>query len=510
MNRCSSVLISKQVFIIRSWARSHMFKKLIVILLVVYSWPAGSQDMLGIVNSNFAGSNGISINPSSIANDKLKMDINILTVNAFVQNNYFYLPKRDASVFKVLSGAYTFPFAPKPYGDGERNVDTYYNDKAFKNIYVSTRLTGPSVMFRCKDHSFALHTGFRAVSSTRDFPYDIANFSYYSMDFHPQHNIQYKRDEYSMASLSWWEVGFTYATVIKRSYRSHWSAGITVNKLYGYSGAYLTGYQTDYVAYNDSILNVNNLNAEMGLALPMNYDTDVFDVTGDLVRGGGWSVDLGFTYQFKQRGYRQKPPNFCYKKRFEDYKYKIGVSLLDIGYVRMKENAEKHVYDNVSNHHINVSDMQYHDVHEAINDVSRILYNGDPDASYRDDEFTIYLPTALSVQFDYYYKNNWYLNAVLILPVHFTSPQIQRATVVAVVPRYETRSFEVSIPVSVYELKYLRIGLAMRFWDFSIGTEKMGGFFSNRDFTGMDIYFSYKINITGKPKGIYQGATCSR
>jgi len=472
-------------------------KNILIIGLLFFSVQVSGQEMLGIVNSNFAGSNGIYINPSSIANDKLLYDINILTVGTFFQNNYFYLPQQQqASFIKVLSGAYTFTNVPKPYGEGERNVQSYYNDKSVKAINSNTRIVGPSAMFRVDDHSFVVHTGVRAVSSTTNLPYDIANFAYYTMDFSPQHNINYKRDNVDMASLAWWELGITYATVLKRKYSGHWSAGITVNKLFGYAAAYYTGDYMDYIVYYDTIINVKELDAELGMSLPMDYDNGEIDPYEDLNRGGGWSMDLGFTYQSRpNKGYRRKLKNGAYNKRFEDYDFKIGVAILDLGYINMKQNAQLHNYDHVSNNWINVNDFEYTTPNDELREVSEIFY-GDPDASLQADQFVVYLPTALSLQFDYHYKNSWYLNATMVMPVKFTDPQLKRPTVMAVIPRYESRIFEVNIPFSLYNYKYVRLGLSVRVWDFTIGTEKLGGFFSRRDFTGYDVYFSYKINIT--------------
>ena len=148
-----------------------------------------SQMALGLVNGNYAGSTGAVINPSSMANTKLKSDINLLSVSAFVENNYLYFPSRESSIIKLFNGVYDFHFFPKPYGSGERRVYSYYQDKSLKNIFVNTRMIGPSVMFSCKDNVFGIRTGFRVMSSTRRLPYDLANFSYYGLDFKPQHNV---------------------------------------------------------------------------------------------------------------------------------------------------------------------------------------------------------------------------------------------------------------------------------------------------------------------------------
>jgi hypothetical protein len=109
------------------------------------------------------------------------------------------------------------------------------------------------------------------------------------------------------------------------------------------------------------------------------------------------------------------------------------------------------------------------------------------------------LPTALIINADYKFKESFYLAAAIIAPVRWINPQLRRPVNLAVIPRYETRYLEVNIPVSLYDWNHPRIGLSIRIHDLTIGTDRLGGYFANHDFTGMDIYFSYKINFNGHP-----------
>ena len=463
-------------------------------LILCISQELYSQMALGLVNGNYAGSAGALINPSSLANTRLKSDINLLSVNAFVENNYLYFPSRESSIIKLFNGAYDFHFFPKPYGQGDRRVYSYYQDKSPKNIYVNTRIMGPSIMFSCKDHVFAVRTGFRAMSSTRRLPYDLANFFYYGMDFKPQHNVTYERDNYDMASMAWWELSFSYATVIKRSYTNHWSAGISVGPVFGNSGAYMTGGQTKYIAYNDSILNVEMLNAEFGVCLPLDYDDDDVNIFNSIIRGAGWGMDLGVTWQYRKRPYQKKPLNDFYKKRFEDYKLKIGVSVLDIGWVNFNKNAERHGFDNVHNNWIEADELRYENLRDELKVTSNLFY-GDSNASIRANSFRMYLPASLSAQIDYHITDNWFLNSTLIVPLVYKSPMIERPVVFSLTPRFECRLLEINIPVVLYDFKYPRIGLSVRLGGFTIGTDHLGSYFSSDDLTGADIYISYKINL---------------
>jgi hypothetical protein len=470
--------------------------------MICISWGLYAQLSLGLINGNYSGSSSLAINPSLMANSKLKSDINLFSISAFAENNYLYFPAGKSNLVQLFNGVYDYHFFPKPYGEGERNVYSYYDDKSKKFIFGNVRIIGPSVMFSVHDHIFAVRTGFRTITSTRRLPYDMANFSYYGMDFTPQQNVFYSNSNYDMASMGWWDIMFSYATVFNRSHNNHWSAGISIGPVFGYSGAYLTGGDTRYIAYNDSILNVDLLDAEFGISLPLEYETDEVDFFHPLIRGFGWGMDVGITWQYRERPYQKKFPGNFYNKRFEDYKFKVGLSVLDIGWVNFTKNAERHVYDQVYNNSINVSELEYVNIRHEL-DTTSIIFYGDPDSSLQGDRIRIYMPTSISVQFDYHIADWWYVNTTLIIPAVYKSPMIEMPVVWAVTPRFESRMIEISVPLVLYDYKYPRVGLAIRLEGLTVGTDNLGGFIGKDDFTGADIYISYKINLRNNGKSPY-------
>ena len=129
--------------------------------------------------------------------------------------------------------------------------------------------------------------------------------------------------------------------------------------------------------------------------------------------------------------------------------------------------------------------------------LSEVFY-GDPASSLKASSFSVGLPTALSVQMDFHTAKNLYIGGFWIHPLKITGNTMRRAGQIAVVPRYETRYFEVNIPVSIYDYKYPRIGLSARLWFFTIGTERLGTWLGLADLNGLDIYASVKINLGEK------------
>jgi len=204
--------------------------------------------------------------------------------------------------------------------------------------------------------------------------------------------------------------------------------------------------------------------------------------------------DLGATYTRTTRNaYKQYIRRPC-ENRYEDYLYRIGVAVIDIGRIRFKDNAEAYAIDNRSSYWSDVNDLDFESMGQFIDTVSYQFY-GDYTSAYRGNIVRIWLPSALSIQVDYHYLGPWYVNASFIYGFRVSPSSIKRPAQLALTPRYEKGWFEASLPITLYDWYLPRIGLALRFYMLTVGTEKLGEFFRISNFTGMDFYFSLKIPI---------------
>ncbi len=475
-----------------SWKPSKLRKPILALILVMcVILTARAQEMWGIVSSNYAGSNSTLINPSFLVNSKLYQDINIMTGDFFFENNAVNINREDFRLFKLFG-----PNAELPsYGDNGYIMDVY-NNKELKFAHISAHLRGPSFMQVRGDQAFAVHTAFRSVTDSRQLPYEMVKFGYYGMNYTPQHNINYHDQNIKVANLQWTEIGATYSRVIHKYGLNRLSGGITAKVLMGIAGAYLVGRDMDYIVLNDSTINFRNMDATLGYALPIDYTTN--DVlTTPLFKGWGVSMDLGLTYTRTKLGHQNRKYDDLCEQSYPDYLYKIGLSIIDLGNLFFGRNAQKHNFENVSAFWEEIDTLNFVNLDQIARMVSERFY-GDPDASLVSNRISILTPAAISAQFDYQVIPNWYVNTAVILPITLGPNNIQRPSQIVVVPRYESRLFEVSLPISLYEMRYPRIGIAARFGFLTLGTDKLGGFLPLSDFTGMDFYFSIKFNF---PKG---------
>jgi hypothetical protein len=448
-----------------------------------------AQEMWGITTSNYAGSTGVLLNPTSITISKLYLDVNIFTADIFFENNYAYIHQKDFALFNLVSSKPAFP----KYGPDEMPFD-HYTGKNNKFVYSSELIKGPSAMVAVGRHAFALNTGARVLTSAYDVPYEIANFGYYGLKYTPQHNINYTSSNFGSSALVIGEIGLTYAYGFRKIEAEDWSAGITLKRLFSFAGGYLRTNDLDYIVVNDSTINFKNLNAEVGYSLPLDYNNNDFPGSEPLIKGGGFGMDIGVTFQYRAMGYQKKRITKLCRQRYIDYIYRVGISLLDFGYVNFKKNAQLQTFENVSKYWMGIDTLNYYNINDLASTLSQVFY-GDPNASFTDDKIRVYLPTAFSAQLDFKVFHNLYAGAVLIQPIRLGKSYIRRPAQIAVIPRYESHDFEFSLPLSLYDYNHFRLGASVRYHFLTFGSDDILGLFGINDFTGLDFYISAKINF---------------
>jgi len=465
------------------------FTSCIILMMLLLSGTIKSQEMWGVTTSNFAGSNGAILNPASLVTSKLYLDVNLATFDIFFQNNYGYIHQKDFSPFKLLVKNPEFP----EYGEDDMPFDHFW-DVRDKFIYSSQLIKGPSMMLAYGRHAFALHTGARIITSTSRIPYDIANFGYYGLDYSEQHNVNYVSRNLHAASVFLGEIGLSYAYAFRKIGNEEWVAGITVKKLFSPAGAYVSADNLDYIVVNDSTINIKNMNGEVGYSFPMNYDNNEYPDSGPFIKGGGYGIDIGFAFQNKDLSYQKKRFRRLCSQKYINYSYRLGISLIDLGYVTYDQNSQLHVYNDISKYWISIDTINYYNFNELTRTMSREFY-GNENTSFAGDKVRLLLPTALSIQGDYHIYRKWYGGLVWIQPVHLGKSYMRRPAQIALIPRYESPKLELALPLSLYDYRMPRVGFSVRYYFLTIGTDDLLGLVGYKNFTGLDFYASIKINF---------------
>ncbi len=459
-------------------------------LFALHGSYLSGQEMLGLTMGNYNGLTGSLINPSIMTNTRNYLEVNVFSSGYFVRNTIAYIPGSDFSIWELLGSDIKFPVY------GERN-DNYllYQNKDLKLATTNLRILGPSAMFQYGDHAFALTTGVRYMTSGNRIPYEIPIHAYEQLKYEPLQNISFDDYNTDISTQAWMEIGLSYAYDVYHSFSHQITVGASLKFLWGYAGAYAEVNNAKYIVLNDTTLNIQNLNATAGFALPVDYNNNDMPMHDPFFKGKGMGFDIGVTYTKRKYVDNKRFEKPC-AQRYEDYIYRIGVSIIDIGRVKYKNNAQMHGYDDVSVFWQNFDTINFDNVNKVVSELSDLFY-GDPDSSYRASEIKIGLPMAVSVQFDYHFdfKEEFYVGAMWIQPVRFNMHTLRRPAQLAIVPRWETKNFEFSLPLSLFEYRYPRVGFAARFYFFTIGTERIGTYLGIADLNGMDLYFSFKFSF---------------
>jgi hypothetical protein len=123
--------------------------------------------------------------------------------------------------------------------------------------------------------------------------------------------------------------------------------------------------------------------------------------------------------------------------------------------------------------------------------LSAVFYGGDSAKSQVSDHFNMALPAAISIQADWNVCEKWFLDATLVQGFsHGDRQGVTRPDVYSLTPRYETKSFEASLPLSLlyYGHWQPRMGLAVRVWYFFVGGDAPAPLLGLNKMHGVDFY----------------------
>lgn len=441
--------------------------------------PLSAQEMLGISNSNFAGNMGMALNPSLFVGSPYIQEFNFISADFFIDNDYVYLRKRTSPLIKSLRGE-SIP---------EEEVLDYYDGKK-KRMYGNLFLRGPSMIRNTDRFSWGFHTALRSNLSAVQVPTHLAKFMKEGFDYEPQHDKNYTSEPMRAAGMIWGEVGGTYGKVLfDRRDKGYLTAAATLKFLVGFDALYVNLDAFDYMVPSSDTLIVYDVTGTYAHAM---YDGDPSFKKPFKPRGFGGGLDLGINY-YKGKVHGAGDCNETAEK-LKKYKYRLGLSLIDIGMVKFGKESSVFKFNNAQTVWPGIDTIKFNSIAEEDAAISS-QFLGDPGASKSGKKFSIFLPTAFSLQFDYCVMARVYLNASVIQAVPLSKFAIVRASQAAFTARYETRKFEVAVPFTMNEYQHPHLGVAFRYRFFVLGTDRLGTYTGLFDATGFDLFFGFKANL---------------
>ena len=426
--------------------------KLTAILLFICNTVV-AQEMWGISNSNFSGNMGIFLNPSTIVGAPYQYEINLVAFDAFAENANVYTLKNERSLFHGLTGSVLPP-------------DTIFDQTDLQNTYAHTLVIGPSYIRNRKTSGWGIHTAYRSEFSGTDVTPEFAEIVYY----HPtptSPGLKRSLHPFSSAYATWLELGGTYGKVIREDEFHILKWGANVNALLGLSGHYFDAKSFDYTTLDSG------------------------QMIG--IYGAGLSTTLGLTY-IKDLNRGAFDCNMS-NDRQRKYKYRLGISIHDLGMIHYFNNATVHTVKNTSDEYWNGLDSYETNSIKRIDEALVRELGG----TSEDKSFNIWLPLAASVQFDYQIRPNIFANITALNKFHFTPNQISRGNQINLSGRYERRRFEATVSVSLFEYEKTALGLGLRYRFLVIGTDRLLSTLGLSEDNNYNVFFGLKFQFCKKP-----------
>jgi len=456
-----------------------------LLFLIVFSFCLGiskGQEQLGLSQENHAGINAIWINPANSFLTPHPWDINIISAGVFFDNNYGYLKNTNSYRLYKKRKSLSFEFDSLKTGGGFLSAETvyldFYKSKKVSSVALSGKLNGPSFTIKIdKNSSIGFVSAFRAIANIQKIPKELSFYTYFNKPFYRSFPIS----SFKAGYLSWQEYGLNYVKRVK-GYSTNTLIGITVKYLAGNEAGFFDNKKTFLLQQmpNDSIAIIGKANLQYGIT------TRSFNANHFLLKqnGVGVSVDLGTTIIFGEN--------------LKDQKFRIGVSLLDIGFIKFNKNALEYKIDIDTLAIFDINDYKGINQLSQIDSINKILSKqalNNPEESFVANSFSVWLPFALSLQFDYSFSQWLHLNTTLIQRITSKSHAVARDNIFAITPRIEHRWFSVSVPFVIYNWRDFRIGTSIRLAYLTLGSDNILSVFSSQThYTGSDIYIGLKFN----------------
>ena len=432
--------------------------KLVAGLLALLLSPgdASGQENAGIFQDNYTPVNSRFLNPSSIVDSWTWLDINIVGVSTYLRTNFAFIPQARLTD----PGSVSDPILHQP------GIPLYG--------YSSEMVLGPSASIVIRKNAFAFHTAIRSYIFMKNLPEQTVGFIEDSTSLViPDGN--YSGKDIRIKELTWEEYGITYGRILRRRFDKMYTGALTVNRLYGLhsAGMYMSSGELEVNNSEGSFVNIQEgsywYNEPQRLA------------------GKGWSASAGVTYKKMTEDVSHYIPH----SRFggcmpADYRFKIGLSLLDLGAIMFDRNAVENSFDEETpvDSIRNWTDVTEEALATAIS-----------------TEYLSWLPAAISVQYDHNLSSGFFGSAALINRLTFPSWKgTDRANMLSAAIRYESKRFAASLPLTLHEYRYPQLGFSLRLWFLIIGTDQLLPFLKRTDIYSADIYFYLKIPILKSPE----------
>jgi hypothetical protein len=467
------------------------FKNVVVLSVMFIQNTICAQGYLGLHNSNFSGISSAEYNPASTASSRLKWDIRLAGIGIYAYEEYFFL--KNESVISLLNKKeFVFIDSVSNYSSaatGDYSLtngntmpvsttaiyDFFDNHSPFNTIF-NTTIQGPGLMIKKDNFGFGLFSNFKMTTSAIGLD-PMLNFDTISQ---LSHNIKYSINPMQVNIASYSEIGLNFSYKKEMSGNANLALGINAKLLLGHDAFYLNSTKMAIFYKNKDTSSALQGAIDIGYSTGVSQDMKKYNIG---VQGVGFGFDIGAHYIIPSESDK------------DISKIKVGIAIKDIGWINYNQNAETHQYA-VTADTVRLINEAYKKI-VGYKDLAQVLsYHayGDSSASLQSTSLMMGMPLSFSLNFDYGFTKNFFIQGLFQRRLHVFEHQIQASNLISITPRFESKWIEAGLPINVVEDNLIGVGLYLRLAWFTIGTDHLNTIlFKQNVFQGSDIYMNIRI-----------------
>ena len=460
-----------------------------------------SQNFSGITGSNYVGTNSIPSNPANVVDTRHSVFINISAIGIDFQNNFV----RWNAPFSLLS--FVTRTTPSKYrnADGSKVIwrpDYLKTSERGKDlsVFANGEARGPAIGIDIKKWGLGIAGGVRyrfmnSMTKTSDEIGNVIAKTTRSAELIDNTYINnYGNLNSSFVNEVWGTVGKVIVEDDSKFIKIGGTAKYFVSNNFNNIKAdnfdfTITRSPTD-IARQD--IDVKNAVAAFTDASQFssldasNFTDHMTQFTGNDTGFGG---DLGIIYEYRPDAQFYTRNNNG--KRFVDpthnkYQYKIGLSLIDIGFMKYSANVATNALFNINGTIIHQTYPKFRGFENVIATTNSIFGTSNANSN----SFIVLMPATSVFTFDYHLKENYYIN---INWRQYLLGGKRRGMIgysgLAIVPRMEKKGLELAIPLSLENnYKNLNLGFSARYYGLFLGSDNLTGWFNLFNPRGLSLY----------------------
>lgn len=466
-----------------------------------------AQDFLGYSNSNYAGVNGLDLNPASFVDGRYRVDILLGGFSLLTSNNFIGI-KREAfenRTGKLLPPDSTTTFPAFNDSDFMDKYLTIRHGDRDRSVMVRNNIYLPSFMFHLNQkNAIGITSRVRSYVNVDGISGTLAsqlyddlqdpNASFWNQRFSNKHvSVQY---------MSWAEYGLNYGRVILDQEKHFLKAGVRVKLLQGLGAAYMYIDNLDYRVDNSDTMSFFHSEVKYGHSTNFEFTDSTFKYKFTSKPGVG--LDIGVIYEYRpdweKYKYDMDGETNLWMRYKNKYKLRAGFSITDIGSVKFERGTYSRDFTADVNYW-NVRDLKFDSLPiKSFDDT--IINRFTTQVLDNEKFFRMNLPTAISAQVDYNIWKDVYVNFTGFMAVQRVKnvDKVHEMTTFSLSPRWDSKWFGIFVPFSYNQHQNFQVGTDLRLGPLVFGTNDLPTLFlKKKEAYGAEFHFAIKVPIMYRP-----------